>query len=180
MDMDDETVTVDELIEEMPEPVVKRRPGRPRKHHVPLPQDVTVTGTIEETAEPKQKRQYTKRAKKVTAEDIASAVEMSTNLYAVSTGKVWWGYTKEEAIQWTPPIAELLNKLPAKWISNSSMGVSIAFAAMAFWRQTQPRIAQERHYAMQLRHNEHNAVSSNGASETPQPQPTVTPWGTEV
>jgi hypothetical protein len=157
--MDEETVSVEELLETDVAPTQpRRRPGRPRK--VPLPEDVTIPVDVADGTEPKRRR---RRSTKLSTAQVAEGIALASGMAAEARGTPFWAYSKEEAEQWCFPLTDLLNRLPDRWIKHSTLGIGLTFAAMAFWKQTKPRLEMERHFQAQRREREHSA---NGPSHT--------------
>lgn len=145
--MSDETNIPEEetpvLIEEKP----KRRRGRK-----PVMQEEV---SIEE---PKPKRQASRRSTKLTGNDVAKGLSLLSQIAVFSTGHPHWYIPPQEVEPWAGEAANLLNRIPAKWIKPFADSASIFTVVLGVYSTLAPRIAQERALQQQAKEPERNGV----------------------
>lgn len=125
------------VIEETPI-ILEKEPRRRRRGRKAAEETIAV-----EEPKPKPKRQ-SRRAAKLTGEDVAKGLSLLSQVAVFSTGHPHWYIPPQEIEPWAGEAANLLNRIPAKWIKPFADSASIFTVTLGLYSCLAPRIAQER------------------------------------
>lgn len=129
--VDNPDITFDEVILETNEPP-KRKRGRPRKYPVG-----DATATVESSSDkPKRGR----RSRKLNATQVSEGIELVSSIAAAQTGLAFWAIPKDETAPYAPQLAELLNKIPAHYVSGLMDMSGYLIVAYGMYNTLVPRI----------------------------------------
>lgn len=141
---ENETLQTGEIIEreEIATSKPRRKPGRPRKTESA---DVTFDGTSTES-KPRRGR----RSSKLTGENVADMISLSSDMVAMGTGHIHWHIERSECAGFAPQMADLLNRIPAKYVKAFVDMNGYVIIGYGLYSVLSPRIAEEQ----RLRHIE--------------------------
>jgi hypothetical protein len=130
---------MDETVVEQPQPeiILEEKPRRRGRKKEPPTEPVEVT--VEEKPAPK-KRAATRRASKLTGDDVSKGITLISQLVVLMTQQQHWYIPPEETRPWAGEAANLLNRIPPKWIQAATSASSIIVVTVGVYQTIMPRL----------------------------------------
>lgn len=115
-----------------------------------------------------------KRQAKLTGSDIAGAVELASGLYAMFTKQAHWAIPAAEVKPWGDDAAQLLNRIPSKYVRAATDLSGYATVAIGIYGAVKPRVD----YSADLRREQLAIKRAESMQATPaDPLTSDIPWG---
>ena len=80
------------------------------------------------------------RAAKLTGGDVSAAIQLATGIYAQLTDQAYWVIPETESKQWSGELAELLNRIPSKYVRAATDLSGYAIVATGIYSSVKPRL----------------------------------------
>lgn len=141
-----------------------KRRGRRQGPSVEEAVEVKVTGT----GTPKQRRSP-RRAAKLSGKDVQAGISLLSQFLVGLTKHPHWYIPPEEVAPWSDAAADLLNRIPAKWIAGVMGSANIVAVVVGVYSTFIPRLEEEkrlRELERTSEKTEHYAGTGNGLFST--------------
>lgn len=121
----------------------RRRGRRPKaERESGAPRVVTMDDIAAELDEPaaKPSRSGSRRAKKITGDDVCGMVHFASVIVAMGTQQSHWEIPEAEVKPWAGDAAELLNRIPAKYVSGAASFGGFVTVGIGIYTSVKPRL----------------------------------------
>jgi len=136
--MEGESQVMDELTEQTAPDVAvtESKPKRTRRPRTVKPEQIDVDIPTIPDAAPRR----TRRAAKLKGDDVAAMVQHASVLVAMLMQQEHWVIPADEVKPWSGDAAELLNRVPAKYVAAAANASGFATVAIGIYSTLKPRI----------------------------------------